>query len=787
MNFINSISIIIFNEPRVYLLFVGLFVISFNFFINKRWFKGIFFYLIGCFWFLIYDFTFGFISNLGIDSFQETRSFDNDEAIFYLETIFSQIDLSTKFTFYQLKKFVLYNIISVFIFSIIYFTFYILFINLKKNLINTFGIIIIFSTLLFNFWGSINLYNKNSKIFLNQKDKFNHSPPKVIVKKENNIFLYIGESSSIMNMGIYGYPRNTTPEIDKWEKKDGFIKLKNIFSTHTLTSASLLEALSIGLNESEKILPIYQRQRISIVDILNTANIETKLFSNQGQTGSYNQTSSIIFKNAKKKFSTDSKYLGNEADFLFKKPWDHEFFKNNVKFRELDKKKGNSFIVFHSYAGHGPYIKNIPPKFHKKVDTFYNNLSNLAITGNKKSISQIEEYDSAIKYIDFSISKALKEIENLKNPWIFIYFSDHGESVFTNNAHDSSRFLHEMARVPLYIFFNNAAIKSNPELFIKYKEFQKRNIIFTLSQIPLKIFELIGVTFENQEIKNLKIETSIEASPIVIREISEGITAINLSNKKLNYRLIDQTDNATKHYIKSKLDNNSTPNICYQRSNTLAKVLRGFMVTNCLEIDVIIDKINNGTLVYHPPKRNNTNLTLKKIIETTKKIDNKTFWLDTKNLNTFKNCNIFSSNINLLNLEDTNILIELPSNTHQVDENFNKCIQKLKIKNNFYISYYVPTELAIECSKELSLGKLFKNIQKCSSLKSIFKNLSKSTMFTDISFDFRGILAIEKLFNMGFIKNMYWNTWHIEIDNLNDYDFSKFRLIIPKNNDPNNL
>lgn len=787
MNFINTTSIILFNEPKVYLLFIGLFVISFNFFISKCWFKGFFFYFIGCFWFLIYDFTFGFISNLGVDSFQETRSFDKNEAIFYLKTIFSQIDVFTKLTFYQLKKFVLYNLISVFVFCIIYFTFYILNINLKKNLVNIFCIIIILSTLLFNFWDSINLYNKNSEIFLNQEAKFNHSPPKATVATENNIFLYIGESSSIMNMGTYGYPRNTTPEIDKWEKKDGFIKLNNVFSTHTLTSASLLEALSISLNKSENMLPIYQRQRISIVDILNTVNIKTKLFSNQGQTGSYNQTSSIVFKNAEKIFSTDSKYLGNEADFLFDKPWDHEFFENKVKFRELDKKKRNSFIVFHSYAGHGPYIKNIPSNFHKKVDSFYDNLSDLAITGNKQSITNIEEYDSAIKYIDYSISRVLKEIENSKKPWIFIYFSDHGESVFTNKAHDSSRFLHEMARVPLYVFFNDAAIKSNLELHKKYKEFQKKNIIFTLAQIPLKIFDLIGVSFENQKIKDLKIGTHIEASPIVIREISEGITAINLSNKKLKYGLIDQTDSATKHYIKSKLNNNSTPNICYQRSNTLAKVLRGLMVTNCLEIDILINKINNEILVYHPPKKNNTNLILKKLIETTKKIDNKTFWLDAKNLNTFKNCNIFLSNINSLNLKDTDILIELPSNTYKADKNFNECIQKLKIKSNFYISYYVPTELAIVCSKELSLGKLFKNIQSCSSLKSIFENLNKSEIFTDISFDFRGILAIEKLFNMGFIKNMYWNTWRIEIDNLTNYDFSKFRLIIPKNYDPNNL
>ena len=787
MDFINTILIILKNEPEVYLLFAGIFIISINFFIKKHWFKASFLYLIGCLWFVFYDFTFGFISNLGVDSFQETKSFDKEEAIFYIKTVFSQIDLSYKLSSYQIKKFFLYNIISIFIFFLL---------NLftlksktkKRNYFNyIFSGIVICLTLLFNFWNSINLYNKNSEIFLNQEAKFNNNPPKTFKTRENNLLLYIGESSSTMNMGIYGYPRNTTPEIQKWENKDGFMKFNNVFSTHTLTSSSLLEALSIGINDKENRQPIYQRQRVSLVDVLNFTNIKTYLYSNHGQTGSYNQTSSIIFKNAKKNFSTDSKYFGNEADFLFYKPWDHEYFENSINLKEIEKKNKNSLLVFHSYAGHGPYIKNIPPDFRKKVDNFYKGLNRLAITGNERSISNIESYDSAIKYTDYSISRALEKIHKSKKPWIFVYFSDHGESVFTNKAHDSSRFLHEMARVPFYIYFNDAAINSNPDLYKKYKKLSKKNIISTLAQLPFTIFDLMGISLENQKEKNLNIASVIEPSPIVIREISEGTTAINLSNKKLAYGLIDRTDNATKHYLNSKFSNNLNPLICYQRSNTLAKILRGLMVTNCLEADMVIDKKNNKVLIYHPPKENNTGLTLKKLVETTKKNKNKSFWLDAKNLNTEKNCNIFLSNSSSISKNNLNILIELPSNTHKVNEAFKKCIQKLKKTHNFFISYYVPTKEAIECSEKLSLGKNFKNIQDCSVLKSIFKNINSSKMFTDISFDYRGILAIKELFNMGLVENMLWNSWNIEIDSFSNYDFSKFRLIIPKNSDPNNL
>ena len=84
--------------------------------------------------------------------------------------------------------------------------------------------------------------------------KLKHSKPRI------NVFLYIGESTTSMNMGIYNYPRQTTPHLQRLEKKNGFIKFENVFSTHTHTSPSLLEALSLGLDYSENFKPIHERK-----------------------------------------------------------------------------------------------------------------------------------------------------------------------------------------------------------------------------------------------------------------------------------------------------------------------------------------------------------------------------------------------------------------------------------------------------------------------------------------------------------------------------------------------
>ena len=118
-----------------------------------------------------------------------------------------------------------------------------------------------------------------------------------------NVFLYLGESTSSLNMQLYDYPRNTTPLLNRFknQNKKNLIVVENVWSTHTHTSSSLLEALSLSADSAsldEKVNTIFDRKRISLPDILKLVDIETYLFSNQGRSGTSNFASSIIFKDS---------------------------------------------------------------------------------------------------------------------------------------------------------------------------------------------------------------------------------------------------------------------------------------------------------------------------------------------------------------------------------------------------------------------------------------------------------------------------------------------------------
>jgi glucan phosphoethanolaminetransferase (alkaline phosphatase superfamily) len=208
------------------------------------------------------------------------------------------------------------------------------------------------------------------------------------------------------------------------------IKYSDVFSTHSHTSSSLLEALSIPKQGVEDLGPetIFQKERITIVELLNNFGVQSHLYSNQSEYGTWNYANSIIFENAKTKIfnkegqsfgNVDRKSFGNVNDRSLFKPYD-SFFIDEIMPTVLTK-KGVTF--FHSYAGHGDYCENIPNEKRKSVDELLKNLDSKEIYGSLRSESlrhNVECYDSAVKYIDSNLMKFINAIKNNDSAKAFV-------------------------------------------------------------------------------------------------------------------------------------------------------------------------------------------------------------------------------------------------------------------------------------------------------------------------------------------------------------------------------
>ncbi|HWR01220.1 MAG TPA: sulfatase-like hydrolase/transferase [Chlorobaculum sp.] len=546
-------------------------------------------------WHLFYNPVTQFISSLGVDSFMEAKAgFSLAEAGFWLSTLGNA--LIPKPHIQALMRLLAFSTLS----------FYCLGWLLQRHEMGRKYYPIILSSIAAIFIAysvqklisdSVCMFIDNSKNFETTMRNYDNKLPSAIKDDSDvNLVIYIGESTTAMNMGLYGYPRNTTPNLGRLSKEDPRLLLfYNLFSTHTHTSLSLLEAFSLPIDRSDDFLPVERRKRVPVVNVLNNVGVRTRLVSNQGMSGTWNQASTIIFRNAEMSFSVDNRRYGN-SDALLNRPFDDEFFKKTLYSTVDDNTNSGSHVTFlHSYAGHGPYLDNIRESFRKPVDNYLSMNTSTPITASN-TIKNIENYDSAIRYIDYSISKAIDYVRKSNKATIFIYFADHGESPFTGRGHDSSRFIHEMVRIPFLMYFNEAAIKEKPELYHKYEKLSKSRETATLAQLPSVILDLVGIRIipdaKNPVYLNPLIgEKCAYYSPIVVREVCNGITYVNLNPEKpfnINshgYRITDMSDAATRDYVESRNDINKFNEIRKKAGTSFEQASRYRLILGMLNPD----------------------------------------------------------------------------------------------------------------------------------------------------------------------------------------------------------
>lgn len=777
-----------FNDAFYILPLIGsiqIFFIGFFYKKPKLIYLSIFLFLLFCF---IFPFA-KLIPNLGSDAFSEFQSLNLDEVYFYIKTL-------NFFAGWSHKHFILWLILITVYLLIIFILFLLtkrisVFNFLNINYFIIFIIILVPTSL--NFYKVSLLYSSSIIEKENQSKNINYKLDTIDIKLEDpkdlSVVFYIGEATSRLHWSIYQYFRPTNNNLENFSKQNNLIIYDNIYSTHTHTSPSLLDSLTIKANTNDKFkLKITSEYpRFPIVDILNNVKINTTLFSTQAKSGSWNLSSSLIFKNAKKKNYSFKYNLGNANYINREKSYDHDFLRKFTK--EIKKDTKNNFFVFHSYAGHGNYKKNIPINYHKKIDQYYSNYNNKAIFGKSFKRNQkefLENYDSAMNYISDNIVFSLKEISKLKKPIIFIYTSDHGESPLTGRAHDSSRYIWEMSAVPFLIYFNDEAKLRYPEFFEKLNlrsSHQNRDLLNNLPSLILEIFG-IKVFDANSKLNSVSKCKFGDGNCIedyhIIRNQLNTLGAVTLSYPvKDNNNYIDNTDRATtfsnmKNYFSKK---ESDVEICSHRTNSIARFIRFSAILNCMEIDLIIE---NDYLDVSHSKKETTSLKLVDLIKIQKN-KNDILWLDVKNVQSIDQCIKLMNHLKNIHLKNNQIklFIEFPSNIINEISNYKECISNIKLMN-FPTSYYIPNNVKSKCLEEEKLNN--SDEKSCKYTNEIIQKIYESSLFTDLSFDYKNY---DYLKNNNQIDKFTLNTWHIPDQEIMSISDKNFRLIIPYNDDVN--
>ncbi|SVC50741.1 uncharacterized protein METZ01_LOCUS303595, partial [marine metagenome] len=247
-----------------YLFFIGAIYFTLLNCKRKQWLLAVIFSLTGIGWLALYDMeiTSGWLSNLTEDVLLELDGFTLSEAYFWLQTMLNVFE--PRINILRLLVFFLLAILSFFVVWILLQK-----LNFKVRSIEKCLSLIAFFLMAYSLYVisefGVTSYIKNTNKFNTVSSNFNNTTviPKFSASSINpKMVIYVGESTSILNMGLYGYPRDTTPNLSEIHKSDeNIIVFNNVFSTHALTAPSILEAFSFEVNKEEKVLPIYDQQR----------------------------------------------------------------------------------------------------------------------------------------------------------------------------------------------------------------------------------------------------------------------------------------------------------------------------------------------------------------------------------------------------------------------------------------------------------------------------------------------------------------------------------------------
>lgn len=259
-----------------------------------------------------------------------------------------------------------------------------------------------------------NLLNENDALppLANFKDSSGDAP--------RTLVLVIGESTQRGRMSLYGYPRETTPELDALHKNDPKLTVfNNVVTSRPYTIEILQQALTFA-NEKN---PDMYLTKPSLMNMMKQAGYKTFWITNQ-QTMTARNTMLTVFSK-----QTDKQFYMNQQRTQSAREYDTNVL---APFKEVMADPAEKkFIIVHLLGTHIKYKFRYPENqgvFDGKTDNHPAGLS-------KDEQESYNDYDSANRYNDHVVASLIKDYKATDPNGFLLYFSDHGEEVYDTPPH----------------------------------------------------------------------------------------------------------------------------------------------------------------------------------------------------------------------------------------------------------------------------------------------------------------------------------------------------------------
>lgn len=270
-----------------------------------------------------------------------------------------------------------------------------------------------------------------------------------------DVVLVIGESCSVYHSSLYGYEKNTFPNLARW-RDDGHLFVFN--DAVSITDFTLTAMESIYSLEEYKAGNFYNYTLFPYV--FKKAGYKRFLFDNQYFIGEENT------------FMADLKL----SDSMFNERNKQRCQYDGDMITELVVNNAPSLYIIHLYGQHYTYSERYPKEQQEfRADQYDVN------RWDKSQREIIAHYDNATRYFDSVCGQVIEKFSS-KNCCI-VFLSDHGEEVYDvdgfmgHGTTMTTKDKNYQLRVPMAVFYSDEYQKLHPEIVENTKKSLNKKVL----------------------------------------------------------------------------------------------------------------------------------------------------------------------------------------------------------------------------------------------------------------------------------------------------------------------
>jgi glucan phosphoethanolaminetransferase (alkaline phosphatase superfamily) len=293
--------------------------------------------------------------------------------------------------------------------------------------------------------------------------------------------IVIGESLARHHMHLYGYPRDTTPELNRLAETGELLVFRNVVTSHALTVPALLSSLRFPADQAHAGQTAF--------DIFNGGGFRTYWISNQYQYGAFESAVSLLTASA-----TEHVWLNQPLQGRYEERRNFDTVVLNPLQNIIRRDTQDKVIFIHLLGDHFYYRSRFPDS------AAYFDGADRSSCRTPDQNQLFDDYDSSVRFNDYVMSQIIATMREFNGESFVLYLSDHGEEVYDWREffdHDDSMLSPYLAEIPFVLWLSDAYRSAHPAFTARIAHATDRP--FVTSDLIDALTELTRLSFPGMD------------------------------------------------------------------------------------------------------------------------------------------------------------------------------------------------------------------------------------------------------------------------------------------------